>query len=110
MGKKNNPEIAKMGALFRTMPRKKAEVAVTTSPVYNASLSAYLGKWVWLRAITADITVLLGDQTADSFTAGKGLIVPTTDQIELFIDKGDVAVFSHVSTASATLLILYDDD
>ena len=97
-------------ALYRTIPALAATVAVTsTTSATPASLASYYGQYVWLRAITGEITVALGSRAV---VAGRGLVIPTDSFVEVFIDAGDantVLGLSHISAvASATLVILYD--
>lgn len=104
----NKPELAYKGAIFKTIPSARATVAVTTSS-QQTSLTAYGGKWVWLRALTADITILRGTHT---LTAGNGFVLRVgADPIDFFIDPDDTdkLTLAHIAGANATLEILYDD-
>ena len=96
-------------ANYRTIPALTASISVTAvSSATPASLAAYSGQYVWLRAVTADVTIALGSRTV---VAGLGLVIGTTDYTEVYIDPGDantVLGLSHISTTNATLVVLYD--
>jgi hypothetical protein len=102
---KDKPELAYKHGIQRTIPMARSAVSVTTSSG-TTSLAAFGGKWVWLKARTADITILRGAKT---LTAGAGLVLASTDDYrEFFVDDGGDLTLSHISTASATLEILHD--
>ena len=90
---------------YRTIPKNVATVAVTASSASTGSVAAYLGQYVWLRAVTLDITIALGARTV---VAGQGLVIPTDQYVEVYVDPGDDTVLSHISTGNATLVVLYD--
>lgn len=105
---KNDQDVygASKGAVFKTIPKNRTTVSVTTSKA-EASLASYVGKWIWLRAITGDITLLLGTQAA--MTAGQGYVLKTTaDHVDFFVDPADTTVLSHIAGAAVTLEILHD--
>lgn len=108
MAEKSNPELAKIGAVFKTIPNKRATVAVTGTSG-TTSLAAYAGKWIWLRALTLDITILRGTYT---LTANAGMVLDSGSKqhVDYYVDPDDAEVtLSHISSGSATLEILYDD-
>lgn len=98
-------DLAKKSAILRTIPKNCTEVAVTTSSA-TASLAAYSGQTIWLRAVTAEITVLL----AASVVAGKGYGVSTSAYTEFYVDPYEtVTTLAHrVASGTATLQILHD--
>lgn len=102
---KNKPETAYQGALHRTIPKKHTDVAVTTSNG-TQSLSVFLGQWIWLRAISADVTLRLGSSIAN---VGEGYVLGTADgQQEFYVDPDDDATLNHRAGGNATLRILHD--
>lgn len=104
MGEKAKPELAALGALFKELPTQRATIAVTASSG-TASLAAYAGKWIWLRAITADVTVLRGNQTV---VAGQGMIfIAGATSTDFYVDPDGALTLSHVSTTNATLEVLF---
>lgn len=108
VGGRNRIDTARIAEVHRTIPRQIAEVAVTAAYA-NASLAAYAGQFIWLRAVGADITVRLG--TVPGIVAGKGLVLTSAEikYEEVFVDPSDVdMVLSHISSGAATLQILYD--
>lgn len=98
------PELAAQGAVFKEIPEVRATVSVTTSSAVE-SLAPYVGKWVWLRAITADITLM----RAASVTAGSGYVLQTTaGHVDFYIDPDGVLTLAHrCASGTATLEILY---
>lgn len=79
-------------------------VAVSTTSA-TASLVAYAGKWVWLRAITADITLM----RAASVTAGEGYVLGTAaGHVDFYVDPDGTLTLAHrCASGTATLEILY---
>lgn len=105
---KSKPELAKLGAVHRTIPKLVADISVTavSATTTGSALAPYAGKWVFLYSTTLDVTVALGARTV---VAGKGTVVRVTnDPQEFYIDPDDAMELSHISTGAATLSILYD--
>lgn len=103
---KSKPEIAAQGALFKEIPLTRATIAVTAVSG-TASLATYAGKWIWLRAITADVTCLRGSQTV---VAGQGMVFVSTagtPHADFYVDPDGNLTLSHISTTNATLEVLY---
>lgn len=104
---KAQPEVARTAGEHRTIPKKHTDVAVTTASG-TTSLAAFAGQYVWLKAITSDVTIKLGPGNTIA-AAGEGLVIATTDAYwEFFVDPSDDFTLNHRSTATATLRILSD--
>lgn len=107
MPPKSSPELAKMAAIHRTLPKLHSEYeSDTTSATEADALDAFGGQFVWLYASGGDITVLLGAVTV---VAGEGIVLKDGEAPqEFFVDPSDTFDLSHVASASATLHILHD--
>lgn len=104
---KNNRELAELGAVHRTIPRRFTDVAVTAANGTH-DLKPFGGQWVYLRALTADVTIRLGAGNTIA-NAGEGFVLGTTDTLqEFFVDGSDDLVLNHRSSGAATLRILHD--
>lgn len=98
-------DLAYRQGVQRTIPTSRATIAVTGTSA-TADLTAYKGKWIWLKAKTLDITILRQSAT---LTAGNGLVLATADPyFECYVDPDGEPTLSHISTGSATLEVLYD--
>lgn len=98
------PELAAKGALFKEIPAVRATISVTASS-QTGSLSTYQGKWIWLRAITADVTILRGTHT---LVANAGYIIPAgTTHGDFYVDPDGDLSLSYISSGTATLEVLY---
>lgn len=105
---KNHRELAENAALHRTIPKKHADIPVTAANG-QASLGAFTGQYIYLRAITLDVTIKLGSGNTIA-AAGEGALIrvdATMDQ-EYFVDPSDDLVLNHRSTGAATLRVLHD--
>lgn len=119
------PEQAKHGAIFRTIPNAVHAVTCNTSIVAldlaaliptdgvagpgAGGLTDLRGRWVWLSAKTADITVLR-KATAPG-TVGVGLLLTGgAAPQEVYIDADGTALLSALSGASAVLIIAWDSE
>jgi hypothetical protein len=98
---------AERSSLIRTIPKVAGVIPVTTTSTPHAdALLAYSGQTVYLRAKTAEVTVLLGSSTV---VAGYGMVIPTDAYQEFYVDPtGSTFDLSVVSTAAAELLVLHD--
>lgn len=103
---KNRGDLAQLGAVHRTIPKRFVDVAVTASNGAR-SLADFAGQWIWLKAIGNDVTIRLGNDAIA--TAGEGLVLGTSDSYqEFYVDPNDDLALAHRATAAATLRILYD--
>lgn len=89
---------AAQAATSRTIP--SARTVLSTSP---ASLGKFAGKYVWMKALGAEVTMLRKNQAV---TAGAGLVLKTDSYQELFVDPSDDMTLSFVG---GTIEVLYDD-
>ena len=107
MPPKERREIAESGALHRTIPKSHTDVSVGTSNgTYN--LLPFANRWVYIRAITADVTIKLGSGNAIANT-GEGFVLVAGDPAqEFYVDGGDDLVLNHRAASTATLRILSD--
>lgn len=108
MPPKARTEIAYQGALHRTIPKKFVDVTIgATNGTYD--LSALGGKWVYLRALTANVSIKLG-ASGSMANVNEGYPVLTTDPRpeEFFIDPGDEVTLNHIALSAATLRIFSD--
>lgn len=120
---------AQEAAVLRTIPNKRASIAVTTSAVKhdlsNVGGVDLRGKWVWLRAV-ADLTYLRGDHDGageTALTVSNGLPLAAGKFEEFWIDRAvdlldeDDTVdgtaedknITVIGAAATTLEILYSD-
>jgi len=105
---RREPELAYKGSIFRTVPNAHASFAVTAVSATEAgALAPYAGRWVWLHADGADITIKRGTHT---MTPGIGLLIPAGAREEFFVAVQDNHDLSHISAAAATLVILFDTE
>ena len=108
MPPKARTEAAYQGALHRTIPKKFADVAVTTANGV-IDLTPYGGKWVYLRALTANVSIRLGTgNTLTLSTDGYPILVTDSRPEEFFIDPGDDLVLNTIGASAGTLRIFYD--
>jgi hypothetical protein len=89
---------ALQAATHRTIP--SARTVLSTSP---ASLKLFAGKYVWMKAIGGDVTMLRKNQAV---SAGNGFVLKTDSYQELFVDPSDDLTLSFVD---GTIEVLYDD-
>lgn len=105
---KSQADLASLGAIHRTIPKRFTDVAVTASSG-TQNLSAFAGQWIWLRAITGDVTIRLG--TGNTIVnLGEGFVIGTADPgpQEFFVDPSDDLVLNHRASGAATLRIFHD--
>jgi len=107
MVQRREPEIAYLGAIYRTLPNNHAVIAVTTSSgLESDALLPYEGLWIWLTAVGGDITVKRGTHTV---VASYGTLLKDGGApLEIFVAPGADHDLSHIATASCDLLIHYD--
>jgi hypothetical protein len=105
---KDRGDVALVGAIHRTIPKKFTDVAVTAANG-TQSLSGFSGQWIWLRAIGADVTIRLGTGNTIA-AAGEGYVLGTADPAaqEFFVDPSDDVTLNHRASSAATLRILHD--
>ncbi|HEX5658089.1 MAG TPA: hypothetical protein VFX59_12880, partial [Polyangiales bacterium] len=65
---KDKPELARSAAVHRTIPRDFVDISVGTSNGVT-DLGVYAGQYIFLKALTVDVNVLLGKAIA---TQGAG--------------------------------------
>ncbi|MDQ3268252.1 MAG: hypothetical protein M3P47_05970 [Pseudomonadota bacterium] len=64
-----------------------------------------MGTYIYLRALTADITIALGSRTV---VASQGMIISTATYTEFYVDPNEgTTALSHIAGSAATLQILY---
>lgn len=91
----------------RTIPTSRATKSVTTS-ADTLDLAPYKGKFIFLKASGAEIT-MLRDGGGGAITAGNGFVLAPADaREEVFVDPGGELILSVIAGAAATLVILYD--
>lgn len=104
MSAQSKPELAAKGALFKEIPQLRATISVTASS-QTGSLSAYAGKWIWLRAITADVTIM---RSSTAVVANAGFVIPAgTTHGDFYVDPDGDLNLSYISSTTATLEVLY---
>lgn len=92
-------------AIDRRIPDSKGTISVTSSSG-QSSLAAYAGKWVILRALAEDITIMLGTHT---LTAGSGMVITEdTGKEEFYVSPDGPLTLAHIAAGNATLLVLYN--
>lgn len=117
-----NPEGAKLGALMRTIPDAVLSISVNTTATQPLSSvnptdgaggngQDLRGRWVWLAATGADVTILR--KATFPTTAGVGLVLAAgAPPIEFFVDTDDtagaIATLAARSASAATLLVMWD--
>lgn len=102
-GPKSKPEVAALGAVHKTIPTTRATASVSTSSA-TLDLTPYAGKWIWLRAITADVTILLAGSVS---AAGSGYVLTTAaGHVDFYVDPDDSLTMAHIAGSAATLEIL----
>jgi hypothetical protein len=104
---KDRPEIARLAALYRTIPKDFVDISVGTSDG-TFDLSPYGGRFIFLKALTADVNILLGKAIA---TQGAGFPIGVNDPApqEFLIDSSDLTNTLHHRAASACTLRIYYD-
>lgn len=93
---------------LRTIPKARVPISVSVL-AGSASLAAYKGKFVYLEAITLDVTIMRGSDEV-ALVAGEGVKVrkDATRYEEFFVDPNDPDMtLTHISTGAATLVIHY---
>jgi hypothetical protein len=96
------------GAVHRTIPKRFTDVSVTSSNG-TQSLATFAGQWIYMRAITADVTIRLGTGNTIANT-GEGYVLGVNDTAihEFFVDSGGELVLNHRAGSACTLRILHD--
>lgn len=95
---RNYPTEALQATTHRTIPSRRD--VLSTSP---ASLAKYGCKYVWMKALGGEVTMLRKNQAV---VAGVGFVLKTDGYQELFIDPSDDLTLSFVG---GTIEVLYDD-
>lgn len=105
---KNQADLARLGAVHRTIPKNFTDVPVNAS-TGTRDLAPFSGKWIWLRAIGTDVTIRLGAGNTIA-NLGEGFVIGTADPApqEFFVDPSDDLTLNHRASGAATLRILYD--
>lgn len=105
---KQNPELARTTGEHRTIPKKFTDVSVTAASG-TLDLKPFAGQYVWLKALTLDVTIKLGAGNTIA-NAGEGLVLSASDTSygEFFIDPTDDMTLNHRAAGAATLRILSD--
>ena len=99
----STPELARLGAVHRTIPTTFTDVAVTTAHG-TTSLAAFAGQWIYLRAV-GDLEVL---RRSASFAAGEGYPILAAGPIEEFyVDPNGVMTLGHRAGSATTLRIFH---
>lgn len=104
---KDRPENARMAALYRTIPKNFDDIPVGTTNG-TADLTKYRGQYIYLKALTADVFVLLGTSIA---SAGAGFPIGVNDGApqEFLVESTDPTVtLNHRAASACTLRIFYD--
>jgi hypothetical protein len=101
-------EKARRAATHRTIPNRKTAISVTGVSATDANaLAKFAGRYVFARAIGADITILRGAATV---IAGEGLFITSGTTEELFVDPAGEMDLSHIGSGAGTLMLLDDDE
>lgn len=111
-------ELARAKGANRTIPNKRAELAVLGSANSAFSFAAITptggggavdlrGKWVFLQARGGDVTVKRG--AAVITEAGDGITIVDKAREEFFLDPNDPPECNDWGSAACNLDILWDD-
>jgi hypothetical protein len=106
----DQPESAYNRGVQRTIPNGRDTVSVSAAS-QNGSLAKYAGKWVWLKALTLDVTIVRGTPANPNplVTAGEGFVIAANDAYaEFYVDPSSTTTYGYRSSGAATLVILYD--
>jgi len=110
-------DLARIGGIVRTIPNARYGMSVdgtgqtldlksVTGTEGDTTPTNLVGKWIFLAARTADITIL---RNVAPGTAGVGLVLKAGDAPqEFFVEQGQTSVLGAKAGAAATLDILYD--
>lgn len=101
-------DLAYSQGVQRTIPTDYGTPISVSNVAATASLAAYKGKWIWIRARTLDVTVLRKPGAA--VVANQGFVLKSSDDEfkEFWVDPGGEMALSHIASGSATIEILYD--
>jgi hypothetical protein len=104
---RDRPENARIAALYRTIPKNFDDIDVGTSNG-TLDLTKYRGQFIFLKALTVDVFVLLG-KSID--TPGAGFPISTLDPApqEFLVESTDPTVtLNHRAASACKLRIFYD--